>query len=593
MKKTAALLLALLFVLCAFPAAMADGVTLTAGDEAGLTGKFNPDFDTGAGDATVAGLLTGGWLYEKDADGLPVLNPLAVESVSEIGTGEGTVIYDFKLNTAQRWSDGEPVKAEDYAAAFLIRSMPAYEDAGAYAEGGYYLEGYWDFYEGETKAFRGVHLLGEYEFTAELAAEYASGGYAYALVNTFPMRLSLYASGATLEETEDGVQLSKKPDKTKFAEAVKKESKKPTVTCGAYTLEKYDKTTLTAKLIANPFYAGGAPAFENIAYRSLKAGAGEKLLREGKIDVLLHVTDKSAAANTLRMAEENGIVSLAYDTPVLNALIFDCGAGAAASQSVRKAVAAAFDRSTLVNTMTGGNASVHDGYFTGAVYGARVNAEALSSLPAFGTADKKEAEKLLEKDGWTYAQDGSKYESGVRYRKNETGEIEPLAIEFVYQDKDALGETCSKLLTEALEPLGVQFTSKPLAKQKYYEALYDRETRTTANLFLRTVTFGAYYDPAETYTDDEALNLFRVYDEELITLATALHEADPAGESYGEAFTAFNGRWNETAPLIPLYAERVYSFAREGVELPGISYYTAAGTGILKAGPAGNGEITE
>lgn len=585
MKKIAAWALALACMLAlAVPAFAEEKTVLYVGDESGLTGVFNPDADSENGDVTVAGLLTGGRLYTAGADGMYRLNETAVERVTEIGTGEGTVIYDVVLNPSQRWSDGEPVRAQDYVASYLLRSTPAYENAGLRAEGGMYLAGYWDFYESQ-KAFSGVHLIGEYEFTAEIAEEYAASGWRESFINAYPVRLDLVAPGVSVEETEDGAAFvsEKKIDWRAVTAAVKKQNASPSVFSGPYMLKSFDKKTGTAELILNAAYTGERPAFDTIVCRAVKAGKGAGMLEKGEIDVLMNAGRDAAA-----LAEQGFAVS-EYQSDKGYYLFFDFAKGAAASPAVRAAVTMLFDSAQLASAEGG---AVLRGYYTDALYGARLAKEELEELPALTGGDKLEAVKLLEKDGWTLNAKGNKFDPSkdkVRYKK-EDGKLTELKISFAYNKKDKAGADAAAILGKYLPELGAKFEKTPLDAQKYYTVMYD-SANAKYNLYLHYGIFENAFNPGETYTADaelaDAYDIFHVRDAALSALAAEVSAACPAdGEAYKAAFAAFEARWNELVPAIPLYAESVLTVVSPAVRMPEACLYMTPGEALLCAVPA-------
>lgn len=595
MKRHAVYLLTLILLFAAAVPVTADANAsqVTVGDCTAMTGVFSPDFSATQADMNMAMLLIGCRLMPVDADGRFCLNRTAVKSLTLKQGKDGGTLYDIVLNQGLTWTDGKPVTAKDYVASCLLRSSAAYEECGGCAEGGYYLLGYWEFYDGSASAFKGVHLKGEYEFTLELEEENSDTFYQDSYIDLYPIRLDKWAPGFEVKETSGGAKFNKKLTAKAIASSVEKELHAPSVTCGAYTLESYDAETQTAVFRADPGFRGDfegrTPSVETVVYRSIPSEIAAEELRTGGVDILLNVTGADGIAAGKALTEQGGFYDARYPGLSAGWVYFDCAKGAAASAAVRKAVAKAFDREDYARRLAGGYAEIPEGDFTGSLFGARVQAEKLEKALDPYAFDPEAASALLDADGWIYDKDGGAYTpaaGGYRYKKEADGSLAELSVYLGADAEDASSAVLIGMLSETLPKIGVHFEAEQMERGVLMQYIYG-DPDSPCNMYADRQTFRLDYAPALGYTLDptltEAYNLFHVRDEALYTAATAIEMAEPGDEKeYLESFFRFNVRWNELLPAIPLFAEETYCFVGERVRGWTAGVFTTAEYSLLR-----------
>ena len=110
---------------------------------------------------------------------------------------DGTKTFTIKIASDLVFSDGTPIKAENYLAPLLVGSSKVMAEAGGGESSGLTLLGYEAFNayvgEGNPVPFSGVRLLDEYTFSVTVKKEYADYYYAmrYGEFTPVPMKSSL------------------------------------------------------------------------------------------------------------------------------------------------------------------------------------------------------------------------------------------------------------------------------------------------------------------------------------------------------------------------------------------------------------------
>jgi len=148
------------------------GGQLIIGDGTQSNGDIYPYWTNNASDYAVYQLTTGCSTIEIDKAGKFVVNPQVVKEKNDVKNDDGTVTTTFKLQEGLKWSNGEPITAKDYVFRILYFSSPVIVEIGATDNtAGSDFDGFTEYNEGKTKVFKGVRLLGDYEFAVTLAKE--------------------------------------------------------------------------------------------------------------------------------------------------------------------------------------------------------------------------------------------------------------------------------------------------------------------------------------------------------------------------------------------------------------------------------------
>lgn len=181
--------------------------------------------------------------------------------------------------------------------------------------------------------------------------------------------------------------------------------------------------------------------------------------------------------------------------------------------------------------------------------------------------DLDEANRLLDQAGWTLNRDGEKYRKGVddvRCKMIED-ELVALDLKMMYPEGNHIVDTLQENFIDNLNACGILLTLVPADMQDLLYAYYRETERTTDMIYLAT-NFHVVVDPSITYSADptpDHLMWNNTYsdDEELYRLAVNMRKTEP-GEvyEYVTKWIAFQERYNEVLPCIPLYSNIYFDF---------------------------------
>lgn len=138
---------------------------------------------------------------------------------------DGSKTYNFSLNPALVWSDGQPITAKDYVFSILFAASPEWMAVGAGVAYGEGLLGYKAYHEGEANVFPGIKYIDDHTFEATIPADRIPYFYELDLVSVSPSPMHRYAPNLTIGA--DGSSL---------------------VPVEGYTVSDADKATLTAQI---------------------------------------------------------------------------------------------------------------------------------------------------------------------------------------------------------------------------------------------------------------------------------------------------------------------------------------------------------
>lgn len=417
-----------------------------------------------AADQDISRLTTGYSTMETDKAGSYVWNKTAVKEhqAQEIKHDDGSLTYKITItiNEGLKFSDGSDVKAANYVAYTLAMSSPVSEASVQYNRAGYSLVGWESFhlYDGTndgqhveikdekgnvtdegtaSKAFSGLRLLSDYQFSLEVNSE----NYPYYFADTYGAvdcnHLGLVlGDGVEVKDDGKGVYLTdawyaKKSDKYAKADHITA-ARTDTATypySGPYTIAKYDSANWEATLKINPQFKGNfegqLPHVETVVYRKVVDETQFGQLAGGEIDVLTGLTGYAPVNNAILIAKSGNFKNVHYDRAGYGKVQFDCDFGPTMSEGVRQAFAYCLDREDFATTFCGGFGTVVHGPYSVNFQAYVDNQDKLEKeLNSYAVSTAK-AKQALEKDGWIYNEDGKTYSgSGVRYRKLTAKEAE-------------------------------------------------------------------------------------------------------------------------------------------------------------------------
>lgn len=601
MKKILTLLLALWMLTGCV--AMAAENQLVVGSTTAMSGAFFTDlFGSNTADMDVRALLHGYNLMSWDHEtGTYQINDSVVAGMAVSKDAQNNRVYTFDLYGDLKFSDGSAITAKDYAFSILLTASPELAKLGGQSAAGAIL-GMESYQSGKSSVLRGVRLLSDTQMSITISKAYEPYFYEMALFDYSPYPISVLAPGCKVVDTEKGVGIvnaSGTGDAMFTADLLQKTildaatgyMSHPSVVSGPYTLTSYDAQRGTASFAINPYYKGNEdgekPSIKTIVYRSVANDEAIDLLLSGEVDLL----NKMVAADTV----SKGIQSIAdqpfsvanYPRSGLSMISFSCERQTVSSKAVRQAIARCFDRDALVKAYTGNFGLKANGYFGIGQWMYQLTAGTIQppvvDLPANATAketaaydktvaqwdalsldklkdyplDLDQAAKLLDQDGWRLGKDG------LRAKKID-GKTVALDLTLIYPEGNAVGDALNATLTENLAAIGVRLTVKAVPMNELLDIYYRRAARDCDMIYLAT-NFGTVFDPSTTYSTDAAyvktVNRTGIRDSKLYQLAVDMRKTEPGDVlSYCQKWVAFQERWTEVLPAIPVYSNVYFDF---------------------------------
>lgn len=416
-------------------------------------GKSSP----GSSDLDIENLTSGHSTVMTDKSGSYIWNEYALDGTpTSVKNADGTLTYTIKIKNNLVFSDGSAITAKNYVASVLACSTAVAKAAGGSGQSGLNFVGFDAFnaYEGDgaTVYFEGIKLLGDYEFSVTVLAEYADYYYTmgYAGFSPVPLQLFLGAKGdIVVDPTTKACGLNAdfyaKDDKKAFTVAAEItanlawDSKLPY--SGPYTVANYDASTLTATLKINKNYPGdsarGKASIETITYIKVVSDTQMDWFLTGEVDVIEGITGADETEAALKAVKENPTkyAETHYDRAGYGKLGFRADLGPTAFKEVRRAIAYTINRPEFAQTFTGGYGSVVNGpYYTGfSAYKAVENEILLNAY----TYSVDAAIAALEEGGWIYNKEGKTFDASkddIRYKKLSGYELSKVNLQFATTD---------------------------------------------------------------------------------------------------------------------------------------------------------------
>ena len=393
----------------------------------------------GAADLAIEGLTSGYSTVVVDKGGsFQWAGNEILRSHEERKNADGTKTFVMTIANDLTFSDGSPIRAENYLVSVLAGSSKVMKAAGGGDAAGMTLVGYEAFNgydgEGEEIPFSGVRLLDDYTFSVTVKKEYADYYYAMRYGAFTPVPTRLYLGEHEIKDDGQGAYIDDDFYDKKQQNGVPVYEMSAIITAnvneisatkipysGPYLVESYDKATKVATLKRNPLYKGdnrGKASIEKISYVKIVAETQLDQLRQGRVDVLASVTGGEETKAALAVVDGVKFKENHYDRAGYGKLAFRCDFGPTQFENVRRAVAYTIDRNEFAQTFTGGYGSVVDApYYSGSETYLAVRDKLKLNKYAYSVENAK---RELREGGWIYNADGSAYDEsrgGVRYKK--------------------------------------------------------------------------------------------------------------------------------------------------------------------------------
>lgn len=296
-----------------------DTIIAGYGDFAGV---FNPAYWEATEDKSVVSMMNSSLSISDDKG--EVTDGTATMEVSEDG-----LVYTYKLKP-DKYSDGSPVKAEDYANYFKLIADPSYD--------GYQdlttldIKGYKDYHDGDATEIEGVKAVDDSTLQITLNKPYSSARYMG--VQAYPISTKHYGD------------LLKKGEVSKYKEL----NMVNYVSNGSYILKKYEEK-VAVTLEANPNFYLGEPKTKNLILKVVPIGSELESVVTGDVDINIYGTanqdyiDEALSAGFINVQTQStlgyGYVAMNHKNPIFQ------------DKKVRQALLYAINRAELIQAVYG------------------------------------------------------------------------------------------------------------------------------------------------------------------------------------------------------------------------------------------------
>ena len=353
-------------------------------------------------------------------------------------------------------------------------------------------------------------------------------------------------------------------------------------------------------------------------------------LKSGELHLVDKVTYGPVIEELMRSAGDAGLSFQNEPRIGLSFLTFTCDRPAVHEKAVRQAIAWCMDRDQLTRDYCKGFGLRVDGYYgvgqwqymavngqveypvvmaDGTLYDniagfpnrvARTDAEyrqmieawenlSLDDLTAYGV-DTLRATQILISAGWVLNRQGSWFNPAVDDVRCKVidNQLVPLDLTMMYPEGNHIVDTLQENFIDNLKECGVRLTLVPATMDDLFRSYYRDVPRTTDMIYLAT-NFHVVVDPSITYSaDSEALhrmwnNTFSD-DRELYRLAVNMRKTEPGDTfTFMERWIAFQERYNEVLPAIPVYSNIYFDFFTEELQNYSIPAHVTWSQAILES----------
>ena len=531
---------------------------------------------------------------------------------------DGSLRYTFSLNQELVYNDGSPITAKDYLFSLLLSSSPYITELGGMSRDLDHIIGCTEYMNATTDVVSGLRLIDDYTFSIQIRPDSLPYFHTLSMMSVTPYPMSVIAPECDVMDDGEGIYISGEFTLELLRETLLNPETgyifNPRVTSGPYQLESYDAQNHIASFIVNENYLGNfeghMPYVERIVFQSLPNEEMAERMASGDVDIVHKVVDRQAYLDLSSLAQSGSISRPRnYLRSGFGYLSFACEEGPTASVAVRNAIAQCINKESFIrDTFVEDTAMPVFGYYGMAQWMINSTVEGEGEAPdpsEFEDEDEMDneipvtnileqaspsysiagAKSLLTSDGWTLNAKGENFAEGtddVRYRQGADG-LEALIIRWAKIKDSAIADSIEQTIIDPFAKLGIglEITEMSLSEMLPY---YYRQTERTYNMFNLASNFTHVFDPYYDFnTADEYqgwVNSTGLRDEQLMNLALDMRQTESwDSDTYFIKWLAFQERWIEMMPMVPLYSNVYFDFVANGIEdyeIEDISSWAAA-----------------
>ncbi len=621
MKKFLAILLAAMMALT-MTAAVAETAapaeekgTIVYGASTEIGGDFAPGawFTNNATDKMIRDLSNDYRVVVTDQGGAYVINSTVCESIDGVVNEDGTKTFTVKVKQGLTYNNGDPITIKDFAWVALFSSSKLMTDVGAKLTGYLTYVGGQDYYDGNAKAVSGIRILDDYTMSLQIIADKIPYFYDLGYCEIVAPYSIKYWLGEGIEIADDGEGAYFKGDYT--LESVQKaldysrfNAGADRVSAGPYNLVEYDVAAKQATLTINDKYAGNfegqKPSIKKIVILRAEDATWADAIKTGGFNFYDTITDGAQINTAMDIMEDPsvkeklgyGFQYVQFDRAGYGFLHFSCDFGPTQFVAVRHAIAQLLNRNEFANTFCQGWGGVVNSQYGTGLWQYQMAEEWLNENLNSYPYDPEAAVKTLIEDGWVLAEDGSDYVEGIRWKEvtpEQAGTYQynvtladgrilmPLKMDWSSSDGNSVSDLLAVMLAngEQTKAAGIEINQQVMNFTDLLNYYYRDATQgekygvPTYCLFNLANNFNPAFDQSYEWTQDPAMiaqgyNVCRLYDPEIDKLSMDMVFGVESGDvdKYMEIWKAYELRWNEMLPQVPLYSNVYITMYPEWLE---------------------------
>lgn len=376
-----------------------------------------------------------------------------VDGTASMEVSSDGLTYTFKLKD-DKYSDGSPVKAEDYVNYYKVTCDGSY-DGPLNPAMSYGLVGAQDYHDGKATSISGITTPDDKTVVFKIEKPNASAQYLFG--GTVPVSTALYGN------------LIKQGDVSGF----KNLEMVNYVSNGPYVLTEYKKGE-SATMKSNPNYYAGEPKIKTIVVKTVATGSEMQAVITGDVDLEADVT---ANADQVAIAQQAKFINL-WIQPTLGYgyVGLNHNDDQFKDLKVRQALLYAIDRKSLVQSVYGEYGHVLN-----------INQTAQSWLYTEDGInayeyDPEKAAELLKEAGWEKDSGGKLMKDGKQFK-----------IMFSASKDNPVLEVLMPMMIDSYKKLGIDFQ----AEYVDFPTLLDKVQKGNFEMFF--MAWGLVADPDDSY----------------------------------------------------------------------------------------------
>ena len=601
MKRLVALLLACVMMLGIMSIAAAEapaaGGELIYGSSTEISGDWahGAIWTNNAVDNMIRSLFNDYSTVVYDQGGAMVINPTVAESIDSVMNADGTKTFTVKIQEDLVFSDGSPIKAENYVASLLLFAHPSLLELGSKSIAHLTYVGGDSYAKGKTLGFAGVRMIDDYTYSLTVLADKVPYFFDLSYASLSPLSIDMWlGDGYTVHDFGRGAYIRGKMKTEQIKDKVEHARflSEGRVTSGPYNLVSFDTAAKQAVLEINPNYKGNfqgqKPGVQKLIIVKTEDATQFDALKTGGINLIDSLTGGADVNQALDIENAGGFKTVNFERNGYGKLMFQCDFGPTQFQAVRQAIAHLLNRPEFANTFTEGYGALVHGPYGLAMWMYKDSEEELNERLNTYPYSLDDATKLLVDDGWVLDAQGNPWTSGIRYKEvteEQAGQythnvkaggktLMPLIIEWASSEGNAVSELLSTMLAKNpdVTTVGMEIRQSVMTFPELLNYMYrdktvgDQYGVPTYGMYNLATNFTPAYDMSYSWTSDpdmvaSGFNVNFLFNDELDKISMDMVYGVESGdnEAYLKLWVDYIDLWNELLPEIPLYSNVYYT----------------------------------